>query len=195
MPAPDITWLTTTPAQTNEPWWGFSTGGDHSTEGQTPRDGYFLLLAASANQSGRNIYTNTLTGLTVGDQYEFSFWATNVYPRNPAQLRYLLEDGTGAIVTSQAFTATVPSGQLDLSWTQYVYTFTATSPTYTFHIQETRNQVQRPGFGFGLDDITLRHLAAPPPVAVPVDSPWALGALALGILGATTRRRCRAAGR
>ena len=193
IPSPALTWLTTAPNQANAGWWP-ATGGDHSTQGQTPHDGYFLLLNPNSNQSGQNIYTNTLTGLTVGDQYEFSFWAADVVGSNPAQLRYLLEDGGGAPVINQAFTVTTMTTPANLPWTQHVHTFTATSSTYTFHIQETRNNTAS-GNDFGLDDITLRHLATPPPVAVPVDSPWALGALALGILGVTIRRRRRAAGR
>ena len=180
-------WLTTSPSAAAPPANWPAVGGDHTSEGQSPRNGRFLLLDTRGNQINQIIYSNTLTGLTVGEQYEISFWVTDVHTSNPAQLRFLLDDGTATVSTPVTMTSVANTAAANLPWIRYARTFTATATNYTIRLQETRNNTAG-GNDFGLDDIALTHLSSTAQ-PVPADAPWALGALAAAILGVAVRRR------
>ncbi|MFD1710602.1 hypothetical protein ACFSF0_08295 [Ottowia flava] len=152
-------WLAQSPRQARAGWWT-NTGGDHTN----PGTGYFVLMDIRTNRQGHAVYTNTLTGLEVGQSYTVSLWLASADPRLLPQVTVELP-GTGQALDVD--TATPLTGPDALAWQEARLTFTATAPTQALQVLERRAFTGGAGNDLALDDISLTHSCiAPPPVSV-----------------------------
>ena len=192
-------WQAVTPNAARAGWWP-SQGGDHSSMGQAPRDGYFLLFDIIANGSRAVMYSNQLTNLTIGQEYTVSLWLASAYHVNSPRMTVELLDAAGAVAqqASPVLANVTDDDAPDLPWQQVSFSFKATGASQGIRLREALN-TSGLGADLALDDISLSHrCAVQPPVpsgAGPAPVPALDGAglllagTAMGALGAFFARR------
>ena len=153
--------------------------------GPSPDGGTWVGFAADG--SFREIFGQTVTGLTVGEEYEISWYAGNF-----GALAFV---GTNAINVSVNGSSIGSGGVLPLasSWTaeSLFFTATATSHDLSFGLFNADKAY------LSIDGISLTATAAPPPptstepVPIPTLSQWALIMLSmlLGLMVFANRKR------
>jgi hypothetical protein len=143
----------------------FTTAGDH-----TSGAGKMMVVNGSV-VSGKTVWSTVVTPpLTIGDTYELSLWAMNVYPDSPANLNISFG---GNVLGSFS-----PIG--NAAWTKFTKMFVATSDQSNGLIDLN---VDSFGNDFALDDISL--------VAVPEPTTMIAGTLLLLPFAASTLRCLR----
>jgi hypothetical protein len=158
--------------------WGPGNGDNNGLPATSPNGGYFLALDSDFQQAP---VQQTITGLTVGDNYTVSFdWAAaqqqNFFGTNSSGLQVSLggqTDSTGLI--------TIPTGGFS-GWKTRNFNYTATAPSETLSFL-AYGDPQVPPFAL-LDGVSLTGTPEPSPFL-------AMGIGVLG-LGAIIRRRALA---
>ena len=179
-------------------------------------DGGAMLLVNGAATSGLQVWGQQLSGLKVGDTYDFSFWLASSYATSPAVLDLNVNGGE---IGSQAAATTVGS------WIKVSSSWVATSTTASLGLVD-ENTVQLGNdfaiTGIGFDDISPVPTGGgglgggagqggggglggglggggaqggggggPPPSGVPEPATWSMIILGLGLLGGALRTRVR----
>jgi hypothetical protein len=152
--------------------------------------GNFLIAngVADGNAAAFNVFSQQLTGLTVGQTYLFSAWATNVC----CNANFTGANGSPFLVSvngSQPLpnsiliaSTTVDTSQTGV-WTQFSGSFVATAASMNLSIYNSTPEAS--GNDFGLDDISV--------VAVPEPAAWGMMIGGFGLAGMAMRRRVRTA--
>lgn len=135
------------------------------------------LIANGAPGPNVSVWSQMLTGLTVGQTYNFSAYITNVCCNGD----FTGTNGTPFIVATDngAFTVSGAAGATGV-WTQLTGSFVATSTSTMLNIFNDNSMAS--GNDFGLDAISVT-------AAVPEPATWGLMILGFGAVGATLRRR------
>lgn len=133
-----------------------------------------LMMAVNgAGNSGLLVWGQTVSGLTVGQQYEFSLWLSSWDSHSPAIIDVRIDN-----VNQATFYAPATTGV----WVNHAFLWTATSTSAGFTAIYDNNTVAQ-GNDFALDDISL--------VAVPEPTTMIAGALLLLPFGASALRIVR----
>jgi hypothetical protein len=90
---------------------------------------------------------NTITGLTVGTNYQFSFWGS---PFDDSYVTNLTFGVTGI----SSSTGTIATGTSD-KWFQFFYSFTATATSHEFFIQSATSAGATVPVGLAVDDVQV----------------------------------------
>lgn len=115
----------------------FAIMGDH-----TSGTGLMMILNGVANDSV--VWEQTLTGLTFGESYTFSGWASSVYPTSPARLEFRV-NGTSLGTLNLSSTTAL--------WVQKSVTYVAASSTATLSIVDINGAAT--GNDFAIDDLSF----------------------------------------
>ncbi len=160
----------TNPNAFHSSWASF---GDHTT-------GTGNMLLVNGAETPVNIWTGSLTqNLVIGQTYSFSAWLANLYPppvspgttpTAPAELQFSVD---GNMLGSSVATATGVG-----NWTQFTASFVATDTAPAISVFDWETAAN--GNDFALDDISI--------VATPEPTSWALGLVALALIGVLRRR-------
>ena len=133
------------------------------------------LWVNGANAVGTtNVVSQTITGLTVGQQYTVRGWLVSAEsPANQAATVVIRAVSGASNVASSPFTATT-------SWSEIYYTFTAGATSATILFIDTNKNQTGTGNDFGLDNLS-----------VPEPATYAAGAflVAAGFFGWRRHRR------
>ena len=135
-------------------------------------DGLMMAVNGAGN-SGLLVWGQTVSGLTVGQQYEFSLWLSSWDSVSPAIVDVQIDS-----VTQATFNAPAATGV----WVNYSFLWTASSTSAAFTAIYDNNIVAQ-GNDFALDDISL--------VPVPEPTTMIAGALLLLPFGASVLRILR----
>jgi hypothetical protein len=138
-------------------------------------DGVQNAFLQSTSQLGARIDI-TVTGLTVGDVYSFSFF--------DAQRNGFAVDAYAVLFDNQQIAAFSPGSIAWTARTTGVFTAAGATGTLTFAAPVLAGDNNT-----GIDDITLNAVGAAAPGGVPEPSAWALMLVGFGGLGAALRRR------
>jgi hypothetical protein len=133
-----------------------------------------LMMAVNgAGNSGLLVWGQTVSGLTVGQKYEFSLWLSSWDSASPAIVDIRIDNAIQATFNAPASTAV---------WVNHSFLWTASSTSVGFTAIYDNNTVVQ-GNDFALDDISL--------TAVPEPTTMIAGALLLLPFGASTLRVLR----
>jgi len=133
-----------------------------------------LMMAVNgAGNSGLLVWGQTVSGLTVGQTYEFSLWLSSWDSASPAILDVQINSVTQTTLNAPATTGV---------WVNHSFLWTASSTSAAINAIYDNNIVVQ-GNDFALDDISL--------VAVPEPTTVIAGALLLLPFGASTLRILR----
>jgi len=133
-----------------------------------------LMMAVNgAGDSTKLVWGQTVSGLTIGQQYEFSLWLSSWDNASPAILDVQIDNATQATLNAPATPGV---------WVNHSFLWTATSTSAAFAAIYDNNTVAQ-GNDFALDDLSL--------VAVPEPTTIIAGALLLLPFGASTLRILR----
>jgi len=135
-------------------------------------DGLMMAVNGAGN-SGLLVWGQTVSGLTVGQQYEFSLWLSSWDSVSPAIVDVRIDSVTQATLNAPAATGV---------WVNHSFLWTASSTSAAFTAIYDNNIVAQ-GNDFALDDISL--------VPVPEPTTMIAGALLLLPFGASTLRILR----
>jgi hypothetical protein len=143
-------------------------------------EGDLFFIANGSVANDLPAWQQTLTGLVVGQTYNFSAYAVNVCCNSsfggnnatPFIIAVRTDGGTQTVATSGAVTGTG-------NWIQFGGSFVATSSTANLSIFNDNSQAS--GNDYGLDNISV--------TAVPEPASWAMMIGGFGLLGAAARRR------
>ena len=148
--------------------------------------GKFLIAngVADGSASTFNVFSQVLSGLTVGQAYEFSAWATNVccnasFPGTNGSPFLVSVNGSLPLPNSILIASTNVDTSATGIWTQFSGTFIASSASMTLSIYNST--ALKSGNDFGLDDISV--------VAVPEPAAWGMMIGGFGLAGMAMRRR------
>jgi hypothetical protein len=156
--------VTTDPHLVHNLWSSF---GDHTTgTGQ-------MMIVNGDTQNGVVVWAGHNSAPLAPGEYTFSAWVASLYPTNPANLTFSVDD-----LRLGNFTASATPGL----WQQFSQTFTITSANPTFGIVNLNTQAN--GNDFAIDDIHLEQ--------VPEAGFYSALALNLGGLLLFVRRRRKA---
>lgn len=126
----------------------FCSFGDHTT-GSTR-----MLVANGRGGAVESVWARTVSGLTVGVQYQLSVWVASAYHDAPAILRFTVDGSPiNQTVTASSNGASCPTTSATPLWRQLVVTFTATSTQAAINLQDL-NLVPS-GNDFAIDDVEL----------------------------------------
>ncbi len=150
----------------------FTTFGDH-----TSGIGNMMVLNG-ASIPNQTVWSQTVSGLSVGTEYYFSSWLASVYPDNPATLQFFV-DGN---LIGTTFDAPATTGTWVGNYARW--TSVGTSATFTILNQNTNAG----GNDFALDDIGLTT-SNPGGSDVTAPEPSTLALLALPVFGFLRRRK------
>lgn len=156
--------------------WGPNSGSANGLTGTSPTGGNFV---ASDGAYGTAPITQTIGGLTVGAQYQLSFyWAA---AQQKGWDGTTTENWTVSFGNQSYTTATVTNASHGfVPWQQQVYSFTASAVSQTLSFLAAGTPSGTPPFSL-LDGVVLT--AAPEPAS------WLLMLVGLGGLGVLMRRR------
>ena len=141
---------------------------------------YFIANGSSVDNAPA--WSQTLTGLTVGQSYQFSAFAVNVCCNStfggPNASPFIVTVGTG---TSAGTNPIATSGSLGSTgtWTQFTGQFTANATSTALSIYTDINALS--GNDYWLDAISV--------AAVPEPAMWGMMIAGFGMAGAAMRRR------
>lgn len=148
--------------------------------------GNFLIANGVADGSAAsfNVFSQVLTGLTVGVGYQFSAWATNVccnetFNGSNGAPFLVSVNGSQPLPNSIFITSTTVDTSATGVWTLFSGTFVATASNMTLSIYNSTPL--KSGNDFGLDDISV--------VAVPEPAAWGMMIGGFGLAGMAMRRR------
>jgi hypothetical protein len=118
--------------------------------------GYMFLV--NANYQPDQLYNGTVTGLTVGNHYQFSVWMANLVDPvhnilKPDVLVQVRSPSAGNALLAQVDSGPIPEYST-MTWMQYGLSFIA--PTNSVILLMNSNAPGGMGNDFGLDDIQLR---------------------------------------
>ena len=140
-----------------------------------------FLIANGSSANDAAVWAQTLIGLTIGQTYNFSAWATNVCCNssyggaNVSPL--IISVGSGGTPTQIAASGALGSTG---TWTQFTGSFVATSTSTNLAIFTDVNAAS--GNDFGLDEISVT-------AAVPEPATWMMMMLGMGAVGFSLRRK------
>jgi choice-of-anchor C domain-containing protein len=127
------------------------------------------------NGTGQGAIEQTLTGLSVGQTYEVSFWLAGNPDGGNATKVAVVSDG-GAFSDVYDFNTTGHSRQ-NMGWERQTFRFVADATTARL----TFSSAQKGAYGAALDNVGI--------AAVPEPATWALMILGFGAVGGAMRRR------
>ncbi len=151
---------------------GFTSSTTNNVGAQSGSNALWVNGASGAGTT--NVVSQTLTGLTVGQQYTVRGWLVSAESPVSSAATVVIRAVSGSSnVVSSAFIATT-------SWSQIFYTFTAGATSATILFIDTNKNASGTGNDFGLDNLS-----------VPEPATYAAGAfvVAAGFLGWRRHRR------
>ncbi|MFC6268942.1 carbohydrate binding domain-containing protein [Frigoriflavimonas asaccharolytica] len=145
-------------AKNSANWTGNTTLLNHTS---TEPNGYFAIFNAS--YATDDFFRQTVTGLSIGTTYDFSFWVADLSPNVPIRPNITMgiaDAATGVLLNS------INTGDISTTiWKQYTFTFTATSTVGEIFLKN--NSIGGSGNDLAIDDVTF----APSPIALPAILP------------------------
>ncbi len=155
---------------------------------------YFMAANGSSSSAQSNIYTQTVTGIVAGQNYNFSGYFTGLFTSGAANLVLKVYNGSntsGTQLGSFAFTtnlATPPNSSPAMhpaAWVKQSIDFTAQSGTITVQVLNSNSNAH--GNDFGLDTLDVTQTSTLSPVSTPEPATFLLAGVAL--LGLSLRRK------
>jgi hypothetical protein len=151
------------PAPTQNPY-AVSYGGIHYYDHTLGTSAGLMMAVNGAGDSSKLVWGQTVSGLTVGQKYEFSVWLSSWDNASPALLDVQINS-----IPLASFNAPATSGV----WVNHSFLWTPDSTSAAFSAIYDNNTVAQ-GNDFALDDIKL--------TAVPESTTMFAGIGALGLL-------------
>ena len=122
----------------------FSIAGPANGAALAPQDGTKYLVGDGATSNPQKVWSQTISGLTSGVTYQFSYYYASASISSPHSV--LTTSFTNPTTTTSSVTASSSTG-----WTQAVYTFTPNATSTTIQINNTTTGIG--GNDFYIDNI------------------------------------------
>jgi len=156
---------------------GYSDGGGSVTVGP-PGDNQFVTMGGGFTATGTAGWTQTASGLTIGDQYLLQFYIADegVPPLESPGTQTMTASVTSSGVTSNTYTV-AGTGNYWKNWVQESFTFTAGATSAVLDFAVTNQQ-----YDMGLGEVSLN------PVSTAVLEPLLGGSVGLFLLTSRAKR-------
>jgi hypothetical protein len=129
--------------------------------------GLMMAVNGGVGDSNKLVWGQTVSGLTVGQQYEFSLWLSSWDTLSPATVDVQIDN-----VNQATFTAPAAAGV----WVNHSFLWTASSTSAGFTaIYDTNTELL--GNDFALDDISLVAVPEPKTIGVFLVLPFGAGTM------------------
>jgi hypothetical protein len=140
----------------------------------TPHGGQLMMTLNGATTSGVEVWNSGPITVVNGGLYNFSAWATSVYPNDPADLEFLIN---GVSIGTLQLTSGTPD------WSQFSQNWFANTTSATLSIIDL--DLGFDGNDFAIDDISFD------PIRIPnqVPEPMTLALIGAGLAGLGFGRR------
>lgn len=165
--------------------WGPNNGSANGLPATSPLGGNFIAADGDTTLHGTGI-SQTISGLTIGTQYDVSFYWAAAQQKNfdgPTTERWDVTFGNQTFSTP---TINLPNHEFS-GWMQQSFTYTATATTQTLNFLAEGTPNGFPPFLL-LDGVSVGSVGA-----LPEPATWAMMIVGLGAVGAGLRRRGRPA--
>lgn len=155
------------PAPIQNPFAGNGYGGIDYYDHTLGTAAGLMMAVNGAEDSSQLVWGQTVSGLTAGQQYEFSLWLSSWDTLSPAIVDVQIDN-----VDQAAFTAPAAAGV----WVNHSFLWTA-SPTSAGFIAIYDNNTEALGNDFALDDLSLVAVPEPTTMEFLLLLPFAAGTL------------------